>query len=568
MIKEKIKNKIIQALKKLKINFPKNLIRIETPKIFAFGDYSTSFVLKLSQNLKEDPLALAQKIKEKITIDGDIEKIDVVKPGFLNFWLNKKYLYKKLEKNNEGRFEFYPFPLGKNKKILIEYAQPNTHKLFHIGHLRNITLGEALARIFEASGNTVFRANYQGDVGLHIAKCLWAIKKSKIKIQNLKTKTLSEKIQFIGKMYTKGNNAYEESQKAKEEIIKINQQIYNQDKKILSLWQETRQWSLDYFEKIYQRLETKFNQLFFESEMTKRAVEICQNALKKGILKKSRGAVVFDGKKYNLDTRVFINSLGYPTYEGKELTLAEKEFYQFKNIDKAIHLTTPEQKSFFKVTFKVEELINPKKFKDKQYHLSYEWVNLKEGKMSSRKGNIVEANWLINKVKERILNQFKTNKEIAEKISVAATKYAFLKTSPQKPINFDIEESISLKGNSGPYILYTYVRTQSVLKKLKEKNLIIKDISFNLSKQEIDLLRFLNLFEESVFESAINLSPSFLSQYLYNLCQIFNLFYEQQPILKEKDKKIKTWRILLTKSSANIIKKGLNLLGIKTVDRM
>jgi len=567
MIKDEIKKKLIHALKKNNIAFDEKKIDLQPPNLLLFGDYSTSIALKLAKNLKENPINIGQKIINNLEKGGIIEKIEIIKPGFINFWLNKKILLSNLDQFSQNNFSIPSFYFGKNKKILIEYAQPNTHKLFHIGHLRNITLGEALARIFEILKNQVIRANYQGDVGLHIAKCLWKIQNSKIKIQNLKT--IKEKIEFIGKMYSEGTKAYEEDEKAKKEIIEINKQIYENDKKIFKLWQITRQWSLDYFEKIYQRLDTKFDRLFFESEMSQRGIKMCKEALKKGILEKSQGAIVFNGKKYGLDIRVFINSLGYPTYEGKELALAEKEFSEFGEIDKAIHLTTPEQKSFFKVTFKVETLLNPQKFKDKQQHLPYEWVKLKEGKMSSREGNIIETNWLINKVKDKILTNFKTDDDTAERISIAAIKYAFLKISPQNPLHFDIEESVSLKGNSGPYVLYTYIRAKNILEKeTKINNNLLPQSTLNLKTDELNLLRFFNLFSESILKSASYLSPNFLVQYLYELSQKFNLFYEHYPILKEKDKNLRSFRLLITKTTANTIKKGLYLLGIKTVKKM
>ena len=573
MIKDELKKKLINALKKINVGVDEKIIDLQPPNLLSFGDYSTSIALKLAKNLKQDPLNIGKKIINNLAKDELIEKVELIKPGFINFWLSKKTLFSNLYQQANNIFLFFSFSFGSNKKILIEYAQPNTHKLFHIGHLRNITLGESLARIFEVLDNKIIRTNYQGDIGLHIAKCLWAIKKEQEKNKNILDdfKTISQKIEFIGKMYTKGTKAYEEDEKAKNEIIEINKQIYEKDPKIFDLWQKTRQWSLSYFEKIYHRLDIKFDRLFFESEMSEKGIEICQEALKKGILEKSQGAIVFNGKKYNLDTRVFINSLGFPTYEGKELALAEKEFSEFGEIDKAIHLTTPEQRSFFKVTFKVEELLNPKKFKDKQHHLPYEWVKLKEGKMSSREGNIVEANWLIDKVKNKILTHFKIDDDTAEKISIAAIKYAFLKISPAKPLHFDIEESVSLRGNSGPYLLYTYIRAKSVLEKegkIKLNNNLSSLPALNLKIDELDLLRFFNLFSESIIKSASYLSPNFLCQYLYELSQKFNLFYENNPILKEKNRSLKNFRLLTTAATANIIKKGLYLLGIKTVEKM
>ncbi|MCX7956003.1 MAG: arginine--tRNA ligase [Patescibacteria group bacterium] len=563
MIKEKIRKKIELIIKKL-IN-KKIDLDIQFPNNSNFGDYSTAIALKLTKIIKKNPLEIAQEIVKNFDKENDVfEKIEIIKPGFINFWLSKSYLANQIIFFAENNFNFPKYYLGKNKKIMIEFAHPNTHKLFHIGHLRNISIGESLVRIFESLDNKVIRANYQGDVGLHIAKCLYSVKNSINQIKNLKT--LQEKIEFIGKMYSEGTKAYEENEKSKQEIIEINKQIYNQDKKIINLWKKTRKWSLDYFNKIYKRVYSYFNRFYFESEMAKRAIEISNQALKKNILEKSEKAIIFNGKKYNLDTRVFINSLGYPTYEGKELALAEKEFSEFGNLDKNIHIVTPEQTSFFKVTFKVEELINAK-IKGKQYHLAYEWVNLKTGKMSSRQGNIIEANWLIDKIKEKIIKNFNCDEKTAEILAVASAKYSFLKNSPQTIINFDIDESIGINGNSAPYLIYTYVRCQSVLKKsnIKFTNKIL-DIN-NLENFELNLLRKIYQFSEIVLKSAENYSPNFIANYLYELASDYNLFYQKYPIIKTEEK-TKKRRILITLAVANIIKKGLELLGIKTVEKM
>lgn len=565
-IKEKIQEEISSIIYKL-IN-QKLEIDIDFPSIFKFGDYSTTISLRLGKILKKNPIEIAEYIKNNFPKIKEIEKIDVVKPGFINFWLSKEYLYQQIKKISEKKFNFPKYHLGENKKIMVEFAHPNTHKLFHIGHFRNISLGESLARIFENLGNKVIRANYQGDVGLHIAKCLYQIKNSKFNIKNLKT--LKEKIEFIGKMYSQGTKAYEENEEAKKEIIKINKMIYDQDPKIIPLWEKTRRWSLEYFEKIYKRVNTRFDRYYFESEMAKRAIEICNEALKKNILEKSEGAIIFNGKKYGVDTRVFINSLGFPTYEGKELALAEKEFSEFGELDKNIHVVTPEQTSFFKTTFKVQELINPK-IKGKQYHLAYEWVNLKTGKMSSREGNVIEANWLIDEIKEKIIKNFNSKEKTAETLAVASAKYYFLKNSPQTQINFDIEESIALEGNSAPYLIYTYVRCKSLLKKSKNQkdNKLTnqKKEKINLEKEELDLMRKIYQFSEIIIKSAKQYSPNFITTYLYELASIYNLFYQKYPILKAENNAKKT-RLILTQATANTIKKGLEILGIKTLEKM
>lgn len=564
-----VKEKIIQVLKKYFSSFitqEKDFeINLDIPNNQIFGDYTTTLPLKIAKSIKKNPLIIAEKIKKELEKIEDLEKIEVVKPGFVNIWISKNYLIKKLHQISNNQFDFPAFHFGKEKKIMVEFAHPNTHKLFHIGHLRNISLGESLVRIYQTLKNQVIRANYQGDVGLHIAKCLWGVKKNIDKIKKLKT--IKEKIDFIGKMYTLGTRFYEDDEKAKNEIIEINKMIYNQDKEIFLLWQETRKWSLEYFEKTYKRVGSYFDRLYFESEMTKKALSICQEALKRGILEKSQGAIVFNGKKYQLDTRVFINSLGFPTYEGKELALADKEFSDFGNLDKNIHVVTPEQTSFFKVTFKVQELLDEKKYKGKQYHLAYEWVKLKEGKMSSREGNIIEANWLIDKVKEKILSQFNCDEKTAETLAISCVKYSFLKNSPKTPFYFDIDESVTINGNSGSYLTYTYVRCQSVLKKSQNLDLELPIAKSNENIEEVNLIRKINQFPDIVLKAGIHYSPNLIATYLYELASQYNLFYQNNPIIKSQ-KKTRNLRLLITSSTKNVIKKGLELLGIKTVEKM
>lgn len=587
MIKDEILKNLQVVLEKVGVKDPD--IDLDHPANPDFGDYSTSVALKLSKQLKKNPLTIAEEIVKNLAKNINIKKVEVIKPGFINFWVADEFLVKNISNLLESKQINYPeYHLGKNKKIMVEFAHPNTHKLFHIGHLRNISTGESLVRILEATGNKVIRGNYQGDVGLHIAKCLFGIKSEKLKINSFKT--LQEKIEFIGKMYSKGTKAYEDDPKAKTEILKINEMIYDRNLKIMPLWTETRQWSLEYFEENYKRFYSHFDRCYFESELPKRGMEIVNELLKKGILEKSQGAIVFNGKKYGLDTRVFINSLGFPTYEGKELALAEKEFSDFGELDKIIHTVTPEQTSFFKVTFKVEELIDEKKYKNKQYHLAYEWVKLKAGKMSSREGNVIEANWLIDEIKNKILEKFKCDKNIAEILAVASAKYSFLKNGTQTIIHFDIDESIAVDGNSAPYLIYTYVRCQSVLNKSQKLEVKIQKLNskvksdFNnetrlrslsydgqamrqLNNDESNVLRLITQFPEIVEQAAIQLSPNLIANYLYELAQKYNYFYQKNKIL-ESEEKIKQFRLMLTQAVGKVIKEGLYLLGIKTVEKM
>lgn len=566
MIKELLIKELNEVLKKMKVDSV--TITLDVPTKPEHGDFATSIALKLTKLLKKNPYAIAEEIVSHLPNKiPDVEKIEIIKPGFINFWITKDQLLSHLNRLADGIFQFPSVHLGKNKKVMVEFAHPNTLKLFHIGHLRNISIGESIVRILEAVGNKVIRTNYQGDVGLHTAKCVWGIKQMiKKKGEDMFTSlSLQKKIELIGKAYAEGQNAYENEQ-SKQEIIDINRQIYEKDPIVYELWKKTRQWSLDYYEDMYKRVYSTFDRYYFESESPERGVEIVKKLLKEGILEKSKGAIVFNGKQYGLDTRVFINSLGFPTYEGKELALAEKEFTEFGELDKCIHVVTPEQSSFFKITFKVEELIDKEKYGNKQYHLAYGWVNLSSGKMSSRTGNVVEGSWLLDEIKKKIDSKFKNSEEVSEVLTIASAKYAFLKNTISNDIAFNIEESVSLDGNSAPYLLYTFVRTQSILGKNQQIEFINTPPS-EYNNQELDLLRFIQQFEIEVKRSAENFAPNFLANYLYELTKKYNLFYQKNPILKA-DPSQKYLRIQITKAVGHILKTGLYLLGIKTVDKM
>lgn len=596
---------------------------VEIPADLEHGDFTTNSAMILGKILKKNPMEVGEEIKSKFQISNFsakggsdsggkfpisnnniqiIEKIEVVRPGFVNFWLSKDHLVMRIDSllNSKEYFD-RESNLLLSKKIMIEYAHPNTHKALHIGHIRNITTGESLVRLMESQGAQVIRANYQGDVGMHIAKALYAlINISSYSGQLDKITGKVERVQFLGKAYAAGSQEFETDPQAKDKIRDYNYLIYaaaqrlQQEKgiavgttdylqfvegrkedldKVYLIWKETRQWSLDYYEEMYKIFNTHFNRYFFESECLS-GVDLAKDAVKKGVLTESEGAIIFNGEKFGLDKRVFVNSLGLPTYEAKELALAEKEFTEFFPLDKAIHIVGPEQSSFFKVTFKAEELLDPEKYKDKQIHLAYGWVRLKHGKMSSRLGNVFTAEQLLKEAKaeiQAILEKSDYSSEerekIVERVAVAAIKYSFLKVAIHQEIAFDLQESISFDGNSGPYLQYTYARTQSVLRKAGISNFQFPNSNFKLEKEELELLRVLVRFEDAVRSAAERYAPNILCNYLFGLAQVFNLFYQKLPILKAEGE-VKDLRLALTEATGKVIERGLYLLGIEAPGRM
>jgi len=335
----------------------------------------------------------------------------------------------------------------------------------------------------------------------------------------------------------------------------------------MPLWQETKEWSYAYFDTIYSKLNTEFDQIISESEVEAIGKEIVEENIGK-IFIKDNGAVIFPGEKYGLHNRVFITSLGNPTYEAKELGVTRRELELFP-YDEALHIVDTQQSDYFRVVIKAIELMDPKMIGRKR-HISYGFVTLTTGKMSSRKGTIVAAEDLIDQVKQEIKQQFPQNETTSqdqkvETIAVAVIKYSMLKYSLNTDIVFDIKQSISLQGDSGPYLLYTYARTQSLLKMANQI-----DAKFDSSKQlvteeEREVLRLLEYFQLTCQTVATSLQPNELTGYLINLSKAFNLFYQRCPIIKSKEQ---SFRISLTRRVGEVLDLGLSLLGIQSLERM
>jgi arginyl-tRNA synthetase len=599
MIKAAIQDVLKDVLNELGISDIEPVI--ERPSDLKNGDYSTNIALIAAKKAGKNPRELAEEIVTKLQVTSPklqvFERIETAGAGFINFWISKEELIKGIGRVAKGEEE--QDKAIKGKKIMVEFAHPNTHKSLHIGHLRNLSIGESLVRIFEYTGISVIRANYQGDVGMHIAKAMYGLLNlSPFKEELSSISGVQARVDFLGKAYAAGSQAYESDPLAKEKIHDYNYLIYAsaqrfQEEKgeqagttdylqfvkgrkaeldiVYKVWKETRQWSLDYYETMYKVLGTHFDRYYFESECLI-GVDMAREAVVDGVLKESEGAIIFDGKPFGLDTRVFVNSLGLPTYEAKELALSKKELSEFGKLDQIIHVVGPEQASFFQITFKSEELMGIQI--NQQFHLAYGWVRLRQGKMSSRLGNVVTADQLISEVKKAIgviLEKSDTknaDENTATQIAIAAIKYSFLKVSTTQEIAFDLLDSVSAEGNSGPYLQYTYARTQSVLRKAGLANGKWQMANGSLELEEESLLRMLYFFDEMVIEAAEKYSPNIIANYLYTLAQAFNLFYQKLPILKADKEEVRIFRLMLTKSVGDTIKKGLYLLGIETPERM
>ncbi len=571
MLKQRLEEDLKKAIESL--GFPPIDIVCDIPKNTTFGDYTTNIALQLAKrkmpNVKQSPEEIAKAIIEKLKpqhpVRDNFSKIEIAGGGFINFFIKDQILVQHLGK-------LQSFKIQNPKKILVEYGHVNPLKEIHIGHLRTFILGESLARILESRGHKVFRANYQGDIGLHIAKAVWGIKKLGLPSKEL---TREEKADFLGQAYALGNTNYDQDSQAKKEIDEINTKLYQKDPQILEIYRLAREWSLDYFEPVYDLLGVRYDHCFFESQVFQEGKKIVLEHLGK-VFERSDGAIIFPGEKYGLHNRVFITRAGNPTYEGKEVGLAKAEYEAFP-YDLSIHVVASEQEGYFKVVIKAIEQIYPH-LVGKKYHLSYGLVDLAEGKMSSRTGNVVTVNDLVGMVSERVREVAKEgalaiDQETVKKVALGAIKYSYLKYSPQPNMVFDLAKSVSLQGDSGPYIQYTYARIKSVFRKISEpkpagtprpkadQNTDTADLNPTERQLAVKLLHF----PQVVGEAAEHYHPNLIAGYLAELAHTYNLFYQEQRIIGSDKESL---RLQISQKVAEVLEKGLGLLGIEAPESM
>ena len=578
-MQDKIKKLIQEALKNLGIKEVDFIV--EHPEDLKNGDYSTNVAMVCAKNLKTNPKELAEKIVTTLRqAQGEfpeIQEIQVAGAGFINFYLPQKFFCGSVEEilNNQ---DFGKNKLFFGKKIMVEYTDPNPFKPFHIGHLMTNAIGESVARILEYSGAGVSRANYQGDIGLHVAKAIYGL----LKNEKLQDKSVSIVLQSenIGKAYALGAEAYETDKKttpedgqAKEEIDEINKKIYSRkDNKINEIYDWGFKVTMEAFEDLYKMLGTKFDFYFLESMMAPIGEEIVRANVGK-VFEESDGAIIFKGEKHDpkLHTRVFITSAGLPTYETKELGLTKEKFKTKLDMNLSIVVTAQEQMDYMKVVAKALSLIYPE-YTDKMKHITHGMMKFASGKMSSRKGNIITGETLIRdtkmlvaeKMRGREMGEEEKEKVISD-VAVAAIKYSILKQSIGGDIIYDFEKSISFEGDSGPYLQYSYARANSILEKAQKEN-ILPDFE-TVPEETFEVEKLLYKFPEIVFRSASFYEPHHVANYLIELARAFNSFYGNMVIVSKEDK-TSSYKVALTYAFSFVMKTGLHLLGIAAPKKM
>jgi arginyl-tRNA synthetase len=552
-VRESIEKAVERALTELGVT--SGPIMLEHPAELSHGDYATGVALKFAKQSGKNPRELAEAIVATLgTVEG-VEKIDIAGPGFINFKLSPAAIVERLDHARTDEQWGSGTTLA-GKTIMVEYTDPNPFKQFHIGHLMSNAIGESITRLLEHSGATVQRANYQGDVGPHVAKALYVL---------LERGATEPTIEEISSAYVEGSTRYDADGQVKVAIDAINKKVYDRsDPQVNELYAKGREITLAHFEEIYKILGTKFDYYFFESETAPIGMEIVRAHPE--VFTLSEGAVIFVGEKYGLHTRVFITGLGLPTYETKDLGLAKLKA-DTVSFDTSITITANEQVEYFKVMRKAMELVMPD-IAPKVAHITHGMMRFAQGKMSSRKGNVVTGESMITDLTEAAKaraaeSRAKDHEKLAQEIAVAAIKYQILKQAAGKDIIFDPARALSMEGDSGPYLQYTFARTHAILDRAHVANI---HPAFDASTPPSDLMRLLARFPEVVARAAREYEPHHLVTYLIEIASAFNSWYGQVQILDQG--KDEPHKVAIVEALSHTLKNGLTILAIPAPERM
>lgn len=634
MFAEELKLELDKVLKKLQIRGVK--IALEHPADLNFGDYSTNIALIATKRQRdteakkfESPRDLAEQILktwQEMGFPNFVEKVEVAGPGFINIWLKIESLSRELTKVLERGDQYGSSKILAGREILLEHTSPNPQTTIMLGHLRNNFLGMSVAKILTFVGAKMTLDDIVNDRGVHICRAILGyltfakkgiLERGEInsfrEISEPRIEEISSKVDWSKlleewlhkkegwwqpeeldlkpdhanlRWYVLGSRAYRASTEVRKQVEEILIAWEKEDKQVREIWRQLLDWVEKGYAETYQRIGSHHDWVWYESNHWKKGIEIVEEGRKKGVFKESKGAIVTDLGKFGLPDTVVVKSDGTALYMTQDLALTKLKKEKFPS-DLYIWDIGMEQTLYFKQLFTVVDQLGIIE-RAKLFHLSYALINFKGGgkKMATRRGDVVIADEILDELHRRTLETIKSSNQelrgklseaelndIAEKVAVGAVKYSLLKYSRETTMFFDVAESLALQGNSGPYLQYTYARTQSVLRKWQDG----KDtewqgkINFETLKlcrfaaEEEVLLRTFYKFPEVIVETAKTYSPNLLCNFLFDLAQKFNLFYDKQRIIGSVNEE---FRLLLTVAVGQILKNGLHLLGIEALERM
>lgn len=526
-----------------------------------FGDYATNVAMQLVKQVGKNPREIAEEIAAKLRENEDFTEVSVAGPGFINIRLSESALLALVHKR--------PAPVYAGQKIVFEYSCPNAFKELHTGHLYQTVFGDIASRLMLVGGANLQRTSFGGDVGLHVAKCLWGMVAElggeyPDKLAAVEADPFLRS-RWISGCYVRGAGAYEEDAAVKAEIDELNKTIYgfhssdDHSSPLAQIYWTTRQWSFDYFDAFYKLINVETMRYYPESETAVVGMKVVEEQLAKGLLKQSDGAIVFEGdESKHLHTRVFVTSKGLPTYETKDIGVIwmEKQDYDFEH---RYLLTGNDQKEYMRVVYAAAEAFRPE-LAGTMTHLTNGTVKFADGKkMSSRLGNVTRAIDVIDIVREKVAELIE-DKELLETVALGAIKYAFARYKLGGDIAFDIQETVSLQGNSGPYVQYAHARARRILEKTGAFTM-----PHEVREEDRALVRKLGEYAEVVELAIRSLEPHHICNYLFELAQEFNRYYEKNQVAGSEHE---THRAGIVALYADALAAGLAILGIDAPEKM
>ena len=514
---------------------------------------------------------LAEKIKKTLTnLKLDFSHIDAVN-GYLNLYFSPGVYARRVVDTVLEQGQFYGHHSDHAGTVMVEYSQPNTHKAFHVGHLRNVILGGSVCRILEHAGYDVIRANYLGDIGLHVVKWMWNYLKN-----HQGEKPGENKTHWMNNIYSEADRLFQEPEN-EAEVRELYSRWNAKDPDIVALWKQTRQWSLEGFEQIYDQLGEKFDRIYFESDVEESGVELVEDLIAQGIAQDPRPEEpvfidldVIAGTEDEYRVLVVLRSDGSSLYATKDLPLAIMKFEEF-DLDQSIYVIDTRQTLYLKQVFKTLEIMGYE-WADKLFHLAYDLVNLPGNvTMSSREGTVVLFDDLIEEATRRAKSIVEQKNQdlaeiakdkIAEAVALGALKYTMLSRDNTKVVTFDWDAALDFNGQAAPYIQYAHVRAGSILRKAGDSSPEAVNFPNDLEKAEINLIELITRLPSDVERSAADYRPLIIASLAFDLAKAFNDFYNSCHVLNAEPT-VRAYRLRLVAAAKQVIATSLNLLGIE-----
>lgn len=539
---------------------------LETPPDSAMGDVAfPCFVLAKGQ--KRNPGEIATELAAKMAPTELIERIEAKGP-YVNFYVRSEAFMKDVfEQLKVAKEKYGHMTTGADKRILVEYGQPNTHKEFHVGHTRNALYGQSVVNAMRANGYEVIPTFYIGDIGAHVAKALWGLKKFHEGEEFAK----EDRAGKLGEIYAEATRYLAEHPEVKEEVDAVQRQLEAEEEPWYSLWKETREWSLESFRAIFKELNVRGDVWYYESDVEDAGKKMVQKMLTDGIAKKSEGATIVDLEDEGLGIFLILKSDGSSLYATKDLALAFLKQKQY-DPDRQIFVVDVRQSLYFKQLFATLKRMN---FPGTLTHLSYDMVTLPDGAMSSRAGNVVTYELLRDTMKARLLEETRKRhedwsekkiEEVVHTLTLGAIQFMMLRQDPETELVFDLEEALAFDGYSGPYILYTIARIHSIsrqasVKPKEDVSLLRHTLEHQLAKKIADLPMVVERVGKTYQTSSI-------AMWAFELSKLFAEYYHQVRINDEEDAETTAARLALTYAVRQALENALRILGIETVEEM